>query len=343
MNSNKKVNSLSNNEEKLKDKTFFRQREILQEEDLTVEFKQYNLNPRNMKKDHEDCIKKTICAFLNQKGGRMYIGVNDQRVVEGVILNDKDKDLLRNYIINLTKYFHPSCRMDKIRVIFMPVKSFTMTDMFIQNCYVIKIIVKQGNPDKLYSITDRSYQSYMRLPGQVVLLRANEIENYIIELNKNPREYTDDSEFNDPEPIQVPSNKLMIIDYKMKETNSSSSNEPIRIEDEEQKEAKQNMSDNDYPSYEEKRRKLQNKENTYFKHEPAKLMVGNLHSNITKEEVISMFKEFALGREPILIHKIGINTYATVPFDNMGEAIKAKSIIQRTYDSKIDVQLILNQ
>ena len=37
-------------------------------------------------------ITKYICAFLNVRGGILYLGINDQGIVKGIYLNRKKRD-----------------------------------------------------------------------------------------------------------------------------------------------------------------------------------------------------------------------------------------------------------
>ena len=95
--------------------------EIIKEErNLTIEFKNYKL-PLD---DNRNEIKEQLCSFLNTKGGRLYIGINEKNIVEGINLNYKKRDILRNDIVNLTYDFYPKCRVDKIFVYFIPIKEF---------------------------------------------------------------------------------------------------------------------------------------------------------------------------------------------------------------------------
>jgi len=83
--------------------------------------------------------------------------------VLGVRLDNKAKDLLGLHIVNLTKDFHPDCRLDKVTVHFIPVKKDKAN--YIPDLWVVKIIIKQGDVSKLYSVTKRTYESFMRLHG----------------------------------------------------------------------------------------------------------------------------------------------------------------------------------
>ena len=45
---------------------------------MQIEYKNYSF-PFNVK--HKEQFKKQICAFLNSKGGRIFIGITDDKVV----------------------------------------------------------------------------------------------------------------------------------------------------------------------------------------------------------------------------------------------------------------------
>ncbi len=171
------------------------------EEDETVEYKHYHFfinnsdRPFENKQHDMDTLQKLYCGFLNNKGGRVYIGVNDSRKVEGVFLSFKQKDLLRNELTNLACNFYPKCRTDKIKVFMIPVKK---QDHFVPHLYVIKVIVRKGDSGKLYSICDRSFVSFIRLQGQCVKLNCSEIEKEIIERIKLHKS----QESEKPEPIR---------------------------------------------------------------------------------------------------------------------------------------------
>ncbi len=201
-NSNKKKhNDVHLNSEikkiELKKRTFFYLNEKLKYgEDLETEFKQYGIP---FTKFQIDELKKQMCAMLNSKGGRIYIGITDEKIVKGVYLNYKKKDMVRNDLINYTYDFFPQCRRNKIDIYFIPIKNMK-NNKFQNDFYVIKIIVHQGDTDKLYSITNKCYISFLRLPGQCANLTASEIYEEISQRKLNPKISVNDDEFKDPEP-----------------------------------------------------------------------------------------------------------------------------------------------
>ena len=162
----------------LKERTFFYLNEELNEgEDEYIEFKNYNY-PFNQEKIDE--IKRQYCGFLNNHGGRIYIGIDDLKIVKGIHLNYKERDTIRNELINYTYDFYPKCRIDKINVYFIPIKN-SQNKKNINNLYVIQIIILPGEPYNLYSITNKGgFIATLRLPGQCINLTAEEIHSEIM-------------------------------------------------------------------------------------------------------------------------------------------------------------------
>jgi len=173
--------------------SFYLDEKILIQEGMHIEYKNY----RWPLPDHlSDTLKNQICAFLNSQGGRIYLGISDDNLVKGVFLNPKMKDSVRNEIANLTRDFSPKCRTSKLEVLFVPVKN-KFTEVYVPNLWIVKIIIKQGDGDKLYSVTSRGLIAYMRMPGQIVALTAEEIVEEIIKRKTNPKINVDEKEFID--------------------------------------------------------------------------------------------------------------------------------------------------
>ena len=190
----------------LKNRTFFYKNEYLAYgEDQSTEFKNYfyPLEP-----DQEKEIKRQYIGFLNSEGGRIYIGINDQKIVKGIILTYKNCDNYRNSLVGLSNDFYPKCRLNKIKVYFIPIKN-SFNNKFINNLFVVKIIILPGDPYSLYSITKKGgFISAIRRQSQVFNLDAEEIANEIIGRNLkrcqgNQINVPDiNLIFNDPEPEQ---------------------------------------------------------------------------------------------------------------------------------------------
>ena len=99
---------------------FYLDEKIKERKNELIEFRNYSLPLTN--KENGEEIKRQICGFLNSRGGRLYLGINNQNIVKGLILNSQARDNSRNSLVNLTYDFYPNCRLDKILVYFIPVK-----------------------------------------------------------------------------------------------------------------------------------------------------------------------------------------------------------------------------
>lgn len=183
----------------LKQRKFFIINETLSYgEDIETEFKNYYFKDNKLPSNLEKIIQNSICGMLNSKGGRIFIGITDEKVVKGIKLKYKQRDEVRLYLINLTSRFYPDCKTSKISVHYIPVKDDFQN--ILNNIYVIKIIIKQGDPDKLYSVSHTYYESYIRMQGMVSHLKAEVIAKEIYERITNPKKPIPDKEFEDPEP-----------------------------------------------------------------------------------------------------------------------------------------------
>ena len=184
----------------LKKRTFFYKNEVLSEgEDEFTEFKDYYYP---LDEEQEKEIKRQYCGFLNSQGGRIYIGIKDQNIVKGMELSYKDQDNFRNSLVLYGSEFYPKCRIDKIKVYFIPLKNM-ITQKFINNFFVVKIIIYPGEPYKLYSMTVKGFNCFKRYKGQSVNLTADEIEKEIVDrgflkINQNNNIKLED--YDDPKP-----------------------------------------------------------------------------------------------------------------------------------------------
>ena len=78
----------------------------------------------------------------------------------------------------------------------------TENDQYIENLYVVKLIIYPGDPTILYSISPKSFYSSIRLQGQCANLTAEEIHKNIIERHKkgNIIININEKDFDDPPP-----------------------------------------------------------------------------------------------------------------------------------------------
>ena len=184
---------------------FIHEEKICYEEGNEIEFKDCTWP---LSQEKEDILRKTICGFLNSKGGRLYIGIreykqssNSDTKVVGIKLNPKEKDEMALKIVNLTCGITPSIRAtDKVRIHFVPI--IRGNGEWIENFWVVKVIVHQGDVQKLYGIKNLKENAnllfYERLDRQVILLKE---EEYIDRLNQiltgSLREKINSSDFED--------------------------------------------------------------------------------------------------------------------------------------------------
>jgi hypothetical protein len=210
---------------KLKDRKYFILNErVSQGEDLEIEFKYYKFFEKNniaFKEEHTATITRLICGLLNNKGGRIYFGINDDKYVIGNYLSYKQRDDLRVGLINLTSNFYPECKSSKVSVHFIPIKNSNRK--FLNDRYVTKMIVKQGDTDKLYSISQKEYISFKRLQGMVTPLRSEVIADEIYKRKNNPEKQIPENEFIDPEPDEIveENNNLKFFDENLYKDNNN--------------------------------------------------------------------------------------------------------------------------
>ena len=199
---NKKIEEIANIP--LDKRTFFYLDEKIKErKNELIEFRNYSL-PLTNKEEGEE-IKRQICGFLNSRGGRLYLGINNQNLVKGIILNSKARDISRNSLVNLTYDFYPNCRIDKILIYFIPIKN-PKNNEFIPKRYIVKIRIYPGDPDVLYSMSSTGYHSIIRRNDICYELNSAEICQEIIardeikKIKNNDNSYIKELNIKDPEP-----------------------------------------------------------------------------------------------------------------------------------------------
>ena len=192
----------------LKDKTFFIENETIKNyKNDGINYLIENINiiyydkQCELEKSDYNLLIKLICAFLNSEGGRIYIGFNDEGKVSGISIRNKEKDMLNGYLNNFLTVIHPSIRKGEIKVYFIPIKN--NNDEFIENLYIIKIIVPQGNVSNLYSINYKKFESFMIENNYLISLDCQKIKEEIVKRFKKEKKVIDNSCFNDKEPEEA--------------------------------------------------------------------------------------------------------------------------------------------
>ena len=177
---------------------FYRNEKIIEDEELSIEYKDYYF-PLGDKQIYE--LKRQICGFINSDGGRLYIGITDSKIIKGIALNNNNLNSFQNLLSKFIGDFSPKITEGKIKIYYIPIKNI-QTDQYIDNLYVIKLIIYPGDPKVLYSMSPKTFESSIRLQGQCANLTAEEIHKKIIERNKNKNIIinSNDKNFNDPTP-----------------------------------------------------------------------------------------------------------------------------------------------
>lgn len=180
---------------------FFKGECLLEDESATIEYKDY-FWPFN--EDLNKTLRSTINSFVNRRGGRIYIGVDDNHLVKGIKLLMKDRDALKQHIVMLIKDFDPPIKNEElIKVDFLGISDPNQANKVIPGLFVVKIIVHQGDPSVIYSESRDYFQAYMRNDGQSLRLNAREIREYTQKRFTSPETKVSDSEFEDPKPEPI--------------------------------------------------------------------------------------------------------------------------------------------
>ncbi|NEZ85928.1 hypothetical protein EXN65_14630 [Clostridium botulinum] len=141
-------------------------------EGYDIEFKEVR---GDFKKLIKDTILKYCVSFLNTKGGSLYYGITDTRIVKGVKITldqmDDIKKLINNSLYNIT----PHISLNYFEVNFISVKNENYS--LIKNLYVVQIRVAKPNDKDIYFANDKDL--FIRGNGVTKKLGGVEIVSYI--------------------------------------------------------------------------------------------------------------------------------------------------------------------
>jgi len=103
---------------------------------------------------------------MNVKGGRIFIGVMDNKIVKGIQLTNVERAELCSTIDHIITSFEPDVvGKDLIKVVFLPVYPSESDKTPIPGLFVVKIIIKQADPAILYSNSKEAMECYIRYEG----------------------------------------------------------------------------------------------------------------------------------------------------------------------------------
>jgi len=181
--------------------SFVKGESLFFQESEEIEYKEYTFP---FTEQLEKTISRVVCSFLNNKGGRIYIGVSDDKIVKGIKLTRQQReDLIHTINHRCIASFEPEI-LDKdfLQILFLPILN-SQTSRVIPGLFVVKIIVKQGEPTLLYSTVKEVLQCYVRRDDQSKILQAKETRELIIERYLNPIARVPEEMFVDPEPEKI--------------------------------------------------------------------------------------------------------------------------------------------
>ena len=206
----------------IKKRTFYIYEEILKEgESQFIEYKDYSY-PFDEYQRKE--LLKQYLGLLNSMGGRILLGINDNKKVIGLHLNYKDCDNLRNELVSYANDIYPGVRLNRIKIDFIPIRN-PKTKKYKKDLFVVKIIILPGDPLLLYSAYTKNYGiiSFIRQQTQVFALKIPELYQEIIkryEMGTSQHKfnfYSNCDDFDDPEPEQID-----VIDFEDEESDQKS-------------------------------------------------------------------------------------------------------------------------
>jgi len=343
-------------EQELHLRTYFTLNEILiPDEGERIEYKSYYY-PFN--EILEKTLQKTICSFLNQKGGRIYLGVrDDDKKVTGLVLTPKDRDSLKLDVYRLLNDFYPTIsHEDLIKVYFLPVCD--ENKKAIPGRVVVKILVKQGDQDKIYSVMKRSLKCFMRKDGFCKVLEADQIIS-ILKKKWSPgggEDRVNPKEFDDPKPENLIDLKFVSAGKKlMKEREEEkvdsvqkAQNSPNKGKLDHQDSQKVQKSPKQGDSNQQPGKKMNDlldilKINVPKKGETHGFKLTGLPFDTTLEEVNALFKNYKLAAIPKLNPTQATNdAHAFINFYEMDQGVMAMSEIDgkklRNHTLKMCVQ-----
>lgn len=147
-------------------------------EDVDVFFDQYAFR-----------VKKLLCGFFNAKGGRIYLGLEKNRIV-GLILNKKGQDTIRLQIDEMVRGFHPLVQAEEMKTLFYPVVNSKNN---YEERYIVKILINP-NFSEVYFTPKPDPQVYNRNDDGTEYLYTNWQEHFLEGGKENIK-------YNDPLPL----------------------------------------------------------------------------------------------------------------------------------------------
>ena len=308
----------------LKERTYFyKDEQIIDDENEFREFKNYYFPLGIIQKEE---LSRQFCSFINSKGGRLYIGINDKRFIKGVVANER-VIYYEKKIFDLVDNFYPKINPKELLKFYaIPIRN-NQNAKIIDNLFVFKIIIKKGNPSFLYSISNNGLKCTIRIQGQCVNLTAEEIHKEIIErkkykINNNNENIEDDYEIIDPFPYIT----QKIIDNEERKRHKSNNINNIIVRNinnidnqnnniQEKDNTKDDKIDDRYISDEEKNKdkknkkknKKKNRKNNKNKDGIYRIEITNIDKNVDENRLKEIFGEFNYDKSIFFKNQNGLS------------------------------------
>lgn len=152
-------------------------RPVQADESRQLEFK--TVSSKNPVRTIADLCDMYTVAFLNSSGGKIFWGIRDHdKVVEGVTLNDRQRDELRRVIMDKLNAIEPKIDPTRFQLDLSPLSG----DLF-----VVGLTVPRGTGGPFYAA---GKHAYVRLDGVNKLLSGPQLTAWITERNAKRRQGT---------------------------------------------------------------------------------------------------------------------------------------------------------
>lgn len=124
-------------------------------ESSTLEYKKFREigdSTTSSSSTNKRTLVKTICSFLNTSGGRIYIGINDEMKIRGIGPAEASKmksNIMESLLLISPKPAEKMVEVDILDIIYSEMK-------------VLKVRVRLGEDDQIYSLTFKQFGAYYR-------------------------------------------------------------------------------------------------------------------------------------------------------------------------------------
>lgn len=150
--------------------------QILSLEDTITEYKGHKGG--NAVNTIVDTTYEYVVGFLNSKGGSISWGVSNNRIIEGVALNESAIDEIQNKLSQKLRNIHPAPSISIPPIEVYEIYESITSDCPLANLYVIRLVVPAGDPRELYSKNEKG-DVYIRDNTTTRKIGKDEIYNEI--------------------------------------------------------------------------------------------------------------------------------------------------------------------